>query len=199
MTCEKGDARLSGYLDGELSAREASDVRAHLEECAECRAMVSGLEGVRAWAASYKPAGSEEGWADLQDRMRGSPREERERRGVGTRFFLAAALVVLTAGGGVLWTAFVRGVPGVPVTVSLDAEIAALELVLAERGPLSIALQDDLDEGLGALEEHLALLNEDLARTPDSEVLRELSRRSRQQKRTLLQNVITLSESDSDR
>jgi hypothetical protein len=34
------------YRDGQLSADEAAEIRAHLEECAECRALVADLEQV---------------------------------------------------------------------------------------------------------------------------------------------------------
>ncbi len=41
------DVRLQDYVDGRLTAAEASDVRAHLQACAECRAVCDDLASAR--------------------------------------------------------------------------------------------------------------------------------------------------------
>ncbi|GBC76685.1 hypothetical protein HRbin08_00147 [bacterium HR08] len=44
MTCRQLFKRLSEFLDGELSADVCAHIRAHLEECAPCRAFLRTLE-----------------------------------------------------------------------------------------------------------------------------------------------------------
>lgn len=39
--------RLSGYLDGELTQQEKQRVEVHLADCADCRAILHELEGLR--------------------------------------------------------------------------------------------------------------------------------------------------------
>jgi len=43
MNCEQMTALLSAYMDGELTAAEQVHVRAHLEQCPECRALYEQL------------------------------------------------------------------------------------------------------------------------------------------------------------
>lgn len=49
------DDRLSSYVDGVLSAREATDVAAHLAECPACRDTVADLLAVRRLLAAAGP------------------------------------------------------------------------------------------------------------------------------------------------
>lgn len=44
MNCEQMTALLSAYVDGELTADEQMQVREHLEQCAECRALYEQLQ-----------------------------------------------------------------------------------------------------------------------------------------------------------
>jgi anti-sigma factor RsiW len=46
---------LTAYLDGVLTAEEASVVAAHLAECAECRATLDGLRAVRSLLRTVPP------------------------------------------------------------------------------------------------------------------------------------------------
>jgi anti-sigma factor RsiW len=48
--------RLSGYVDGELDARERADIDAHLERCAECRQVVADLRIIAATAGRLPDA-----------------------------------------------------------------------------------------------------------------------------------------------
>ena len=44
--CERFEAMISALLDGELSAEEESELRAHIAECAECAAMYEAFSAV---------------------------------------------------------------------------------------------------------------------------------------------------------
>ena len=44
--CERFEAMISALLDGELSAEEESELRAHMAECAECAAMYEAFSAV---------------------------------------------------------------------------------------------------------------------------------------------------------
>ena len=46
--CERFEERISALLDGELSAEEEAEVRAHMAECAECAAMYEAFAAVGA-------------------------------------------------------------------------------------------------------------------------------------------------------
>src|SRR5437867_4188835 len=44
MTCEQVRSRLSWLLDGELEAAEASELRAHAQDCGSCGALLAELK-----------------------------------------------------------------------------------------------------------------------------------------------------------
>ena len=44
--CERFEERISALLDGELSAEEEAELRAHLEQCPDCRAMYEAFAAV---------------------------------------------------------------------------------------------------------------------------------------------------------
>ena len=48
ITHEVDREEVMAYLDGELAAARAVDVRAHLDQCAECRALADELREVSA-------------------------------------------------------------------------------------------------------------------------------------------------------
>ncbi len=48
MTHARRHRQLSAYLDGELTAQEADEVRAHLADCTACRADLAQLQSVKA-------------------------------------------------------------------------------------------------------------------------------------------------------
>ena len=47
MNCEQMNDLLSAFLDGELTTREEEQMNAHLEQCAECRALLEQLQTLR--------------------------------------------------------------------------------------------------------------------------------------------------------
>jgi hypothetical protein len=70
MTC---DARLlSAFLDGDVSARRASRVRAHLQSCAGCRAELAALESLRGALSSLPEPSRDEApddWLLVQQKL----------------------------------------------------------------------------------------------------------------------------------
>ena len=65
--------RLSAYLDGELSDAERASIEAHLQTCADCRAVLTDLRSIVA-AASRLPetAPDRELWEDVSRQIAGS-------------------------------------------------------------------------------------------------------------------------------
>jgi hypothetical protein len=69
MSCST--EKLSALLDGDLSARQAEAVRAHLDGCADCRAAFADLTAMR---DAFRAAGEEElegrdAWAELAAKL----------------------------------------------------------------------------------------------------------------------------------
>lgn len=52
MNCERIEAMISGYVDGELTQQEAQRVRLHLEDCAACRRLHNELQALKADVAA---------------------------------------------------------------------------------------------------------------------------------------------------
>ncbi|MGH7477765.1 MAG: anti-sigma factor family protein [Longimicrobiales bacterium] len=96
--------RLSDYLDGELGSAAHVEVESHLEECAECAALLRDLDTIRARAGALPQRPPERDlWPAIAARLgtrgllRFQPRAEQNRRRVSlTVPQLAAAGVVLT-------------------------------------------------------------------------------------------------------
>ena len=55
MNCEEASLLISARLDGQLTAEEEQRLQAHLDGCADCRALAADLENIRA------------DWTDLDD------------------------------------------------------------------------------------------------------------------------------------
>ena len=70
--CGEVRAASSDFIDGDLSSRESSRIRSHLEWCGACKAFVETLRAtidmLRSTAASGAPAGFRE---RIQERIRG--------------------------------------------------------------------------------------------------------------------------------
>jgi anti-sigma factor RsiW len=54
--CLRLFARLSQFLDGELSAKECSEIRKHLEGCSNCCSFLRTLEKTVDLCRQYRPA-----------------------------------------------------------------------------------------------------------------------------------------------
>jgi anti-sigma factor RsiW len=95
MSCEHVERDLDGYLDRELDAATAMDVRGHLSECSDCRRRVAEREGLGRLvrAAPYYSA---------PDRLRARVLAQTTRARSTRRLFTwaAAAVLVVSVGGG---------------------------------------------------------------------------------------------------
>ncbi len=192
---------LSDYLDGELDQESHNGVVEHLEGCAQCRATLKGLRRIRDWASAYQPdAGNAREWRKLELRIR-----RRASLTVGLR--VAALLLVGTGLATVVWYDSDRqggegmvgdtGMnPGAGSFASFEdtdyaVEIEALETLLRKRVKnLDPRTRQVLRESLESIEEMLARVREELVRNPQDDLLRELERRSNEQKLGLLRRAL---------
>jgi len=74
MTCKETIARLSEYLDAELTPETLRALEAHLDECAPCRAYLATYRKTRELAAKVNRVELPE---DLRARIRTLIREKR--------------------------------------------------------------------------------------------------------------------------
>jgi anti-sigma factor RsiW len=105
--------RLSAYIDGDLTPEECAAVDAHLATCDACRETLDELRDVVAAAATLRPTGPERDlWPAIADGIGGGAAGRAPRLLDGwprRRFHLsmpqlaAAAVVLMTVSGGVVW------------------------------------------------------------------------------------------------
>lgn len=97
MNCTSVRNLLSAYLDSELSGSEMQRVRAHLEECAACRAECDGLREVKSLLRGLPPCCAPEG---MEERLKAALRQAerplpmRVEPTVATGLTLAAAAAI---------------------------------------------------------------------------------------------------------
>jgi len=102
MRCAETRSLLSPFLDGELGRSESEAVRAHLVDCARCRAEASDLRSISKFFAEDEPTPpTSPGFTDaVMSRLRsGEGLEERRAERVARITVLAAAAVVLLSVG----------------------------------------------------------------------------------------------------
>ena len=77
MTCERMQRDLEDLLDGELTARRAGEVRAHLAACPSCQEVRNQLEAEAAAFAVFRERTeiepSNEMWSTIRERIRHAP------------------------------------------------------------------------------------------------------------------------------
>lgn len=114
MTHEACTARLSDYLDEELTADERAAVAAHLAGCAACRDVLSELTAV-AFRASALPeaagAPAMDLWSGVADRIRrdGTRRLPRRTFSFTLPQLVAAGLALMVLSGSLVWVARIGG------------------------------------------------------------------------------------------
>ena len=171
------EARLSDYVDGELSDAEQRQVAAHLADCPACRATVADLEAVVARARSLPAAEpAADLWSGIAARLEPrAPQAAEVRRSVSLSLpQLLAASVLLAAASGWLATRLVAPPPAVPVTVEradggAPADLAPAppdrvvpaSLDSAEYDEAVADLKLALDKGRGSLDPATVLILEE--------------------------------------
>jgi len=122
MSCERVERDLDGYLDRELDAATAMDVRGHISECAGCRRRVAEREalGRLVRAAPYYSAPDR-----LRARVLAQTTRARSVRRLLT-WAAAAVLVVSVGGGGMsLWRSAVTHGDAIAAEV-VDSHVRSL-------------------------------------------------------------------------
>ena len=216
------DYELSAYLDGELEAAERVRVEAHLEGCAECRAVLDDLRRLvrRERALDDRPPGRDL-WPGIEARIASAstadvvPLESRRRRiSFSVPQLAAAALALMTLSSGIAATA-VRGgfgprpavsvpsetgvravgvsLPGQAGLDSYDAAISDLQQVLETRRPqLDTATVRVLEQSLQVIDQAIGEARAALARDPNNTYLNGHLQRSLDRKLDLLRQAATL-------
>ena len=64
MNCEQMNDLLWAFLDGELTAQEEEQMHAHLEQCADCRALLEQLQTLRTSFSDLEEIPAPEGFAE---------------------------------------------------------------------------------------------------------------------------------------
>ena len=64
MNCEQMTLLMSAWLDGELSEQEEQQMKEHLEQCAECRALMEQLQALHTSFSDLEEIPAPEGFAD---------------------------------------------------------------------------------------------------------------------------------------
>ncbi|HEX9103938.1 MAG TPA: zf-HC2 domain-containing protein [Polyangia bacterium] len=103
--------KLSALVDGDLSARKAARVRAHVEACASCRRALADLETMKRGLGALPERAGDDNWSVLVNRL-AQPRRPEPRRllpAISWRWAAPSlALVALVAGGGA-WLRWHKG------------------------------------------------------------------------------------------
>ncbi|HEX8953090.1 MAG TPA: zf-HC2 domain-containing protein [Polyangia bacterium] len=103
--------KLSALVDGDLSARKAARVRAHVEACASCRRALADLETMKRGLGALPERAGDDNWSVLVNRLAQPRRPEPRRLLPALSWRWAApslALVALVAGGGA-WLRWHKG------------------------------------------------------------------------------------------
>jgi anti-sigma factor RsiW len=223
MISDPWTARLSDYLDGELSDGERRALERHLGACPACTAALAGLVQVveRARALPDRPPAADL-WSGVAARIAEapSPAELRAVRGRRWAFSLpqlaAAALAVAVASGGGAWL-LARYTTPVPVATApapalpapavlpaglagarYDAAVADLERVLAEnRGRLDSTTVRVIEQNLAVIDRAIADARRALAADPGNSYLNTYLAHTMRRKIDLLRQAATLAASRS--
>lgn len=220
-------AKLSGYLDGELSDSERRALERHLGACPACTAALAGLVQVveRARTLPDRPPTGDL-WGGIADRIATPPSPaERVARGRRWTFSLpqlaAAALALAFASGGGAWLLARHTVaaPAAPVAAGpmpapalatptilpaglagerYDAAVADLERVLqADRGRLDTTTVRVIEQNLAVIDRAIADARRALAADPGNPYLGTYLAHTMRRKIDLLRQAATIAASRS--
>ncbi|HEX5818236.1 MAG TPA: zf-HC2 domain-containing protein [Gemmatimonadales bacterium] len=212
--------RLSEYLDGDLAHDERIAFEAHLDGCAECRAVLDDLRAVVATARRLPDLPpSRDLWPEVAERTRGVlPLRPRAARTPSSWVRLAMAAALFAAvGSGVTWLAMTRG-PGAPAapiatadapasatprTVSdrprgTDAAIAELEQIVRQgESRLDTATVRIVTENLARIDTAIAQAQRALAGDPSNAYVRRHLADTERRKIELLRTTARIVQSQS--
>lgn len=154
-------AKLSDYLDGELTGAERVALERHLAACPACTATLAELERVvaRAQELPDTPPAADL-WAGIGERIAQRPavspavRPIRPRRTFSLPQLAAAAVTAAVASGGVAWWIAARG--PAPAGTLATAPAAALPLAAGGVRPVALAAEPKYDAAVADLERVLA-------------------------------------------
>ncbi len=214
-------ARLSDYLDGELSATERHQIEEHLGGCRPCRATLEELRAVVARAGSLEDdAPVRDLWPGVAERI-GAARSEVD-RAVGRRWrglrltltvpqLAAAAIALMALSAGSVWLARPRrpimqqadappaagaAIAVAPVSMvegTYESAVRDLQRVLAEgRGRLDTATVRLLEQNLGIIDAAIAECRRALAADPASPYLNAHLAQTMKRKLELLRQAARL-------
>ncbi len=224
MTNQHDTARLSDYLDGELSPAERAELEAHLAACEACAATLEELRAVVTEAGRLPELGPERDlWPEIEARL--APRGElvetdvvpihRRRRVIMTVPQLAAAAIALVLfSASAVWLAVGAGVDTstAPTVASATEMPAATQVVFTDFDQAIAALEteyesrrDDLaPETIRVVERNLAIIDqaiaearEALAGDPSSGFLSTHLANALRQKLDLLRQAATIAQTET--
>jgi hypothetical protein len=100
VTCERSklSAQLSALTDGDLAARDAEKLRAHVAGCEDCRRELTAIEALRTQLSSLPAPEGEDNWLAIAKKLnQPQPRRWSWRRWVLAPAFAAAAVASVVA------------------------------------------------------------------------------------------------------
>ena len=169
MRCAKHAALLGDLVDGTIDPAIRTELNAHLEVCASCRALAADLQKIRHVAGSLDPV-TPPGrlWVQIAERIQADPlrgeEQARELRvtslpAVVWRGLAVAALLVLVIGSALL---FVQG-GGLRSPWSTDPATSTVEPALAESVEVELQLAElHYENAITGLEQIAEVQNETL-------------------------------------
>ncbi len=218
ITCESAQLLISDRLDGELTDTRRAQLEAHLEGCADCRAVATDLEKIHAESAQLPlMTPSRDLWAGIEARIDAPVISLHAERTFNIRFSArqltaaAAVLMAVTAGG--TWFVTTRHAGLAPAAVNAPATnrpelvsvasqkgIAAYESEIAKLHNVIEQRRNDLDpKTIAVLEKNLKLIDQAitdckaaLASDPASAFLAEQLGRTYDTKLELLRSAALL-------
>ncbi|MBA3646679.1 MAG: zf-HC2 domain-containing protein [Gemmatimonadaceae bacterium] len=141
MTCERLEAILPDYFEGDLSDEVKAAADAHLKTCASCAAIVVDIDRISRGASALpamRPA--RDLWNAIEERITApviplaQPADRSVRRfGPAWMAVAAAALIVSTAG--VTYLVTTRGTPGKPAAIAIAIPKQAVPAVDSSIAP----------------------------------------------------------------
>lgn len=224
MTHDHDTARLSGYLDGDLTPGERAELEAHLAECEQCASILDELTDVVSAAANAPDLPPERDlWPGIEARL--SPRGEagpdrddvvalhaRRRVVMTVPQLLAAGIALILFSASAVWMAVgatgpvgsepVLLSPAVPATTvaftDFDSAITQLEQeYLGRRDELDPTTIQVVERNLAIIDQAIREAREALRTDPSSEFVSSHLANAMRQKMSLLRQAAALAQTET--